>query len=129
MPVLPPEAGERLVRLLTERGIAYSPGHKIVSAEPGVVRFENGAERRFDLLIAVPPHRSPAVVREVPGLTDESGLVPVDRETVGGSLALKANGDFLARPGPQARLDEPSEKGFADKVAFEAERLAAWFGE
>jgi sulfide:quinone oxidoreductase len=194
MPILPPEAGERVIELLAERAIAFTPGHKMVSAEAGVVRFENGAERRFDLLVAVPPHRPPAFLAEIPGLTDASGLITVDRETlatdlpgiyavgdvakvlsytdmpipragvlaeaqarvvaanisaliggeapsarfdgrgycfveVGGGKALRADGEFLAKPGPLAHLSgQPSEGGLAQKAAFESDRLDAWFG-
>ncbi len=82
MPILPPDVGERVVGLLGERGIVFSPGHKIVSAEAGLARFENDAERSFDLLVAVPPHKPPGFLADVPGLTDATGLVLVDRETL-----------------------------------------------
>jgi sulfide:quinone oxidoreductase len=42
--------------------------------------FANGATAEFDLLVYVPPHRVPTVVREA-GLTNETGWIPVDRGT------------------------------------------------
>jgi sulfide:quinone oxidoreductase len=48
---------------------------------------------------------------------------------VGGGKALRAEGEFLARPQPVAHLDdEPTEEGLGLKAAFESERLEAWFG-
>lgn len=81
LPILPPEAGERVQAMLAERGITYAPGSKLVAAEAGLARYENGAERSFDLLVVVPPHRPPALLADT-GLTDASGLVLVDRETL-----------------------------------------------
>jgi sulfide:quinone oxidoreductase len=48
---------------------------------------------------------------------------------VGGGKALKAEGEFLAEPHPLAHFaDRPSEDGFREKLAFESDRLRAWFG-
>lgn len=145
----------------------------------------------FDLLLAVPPHRVPGVVREA-GLPGPKGWIPVDVATLqtrfegvyavgdvtaipltnGGALpkagvfaqaegevvaeriadqlagrgssaafagegmcfletgrgtASAVQGRFLADP-PQVELTESSEAGYAAKRAFEADRLAAWFG-
>lgn len=46
---------------------------------------------------------------------------------VGGGLAADVRGRFLADP-PQIAFGSPSSAGVAAKVAFERERLAAWFG-
>lgn len=45
------------------------------------ITFANGASAEFDLLIYVPPHCAPAVVREA-ALTNEAGWIPVDRHTL-----------------------------------------------
>jgi NADH dehydrogenase FAD-containing subunit len=52
-----------------------------VNAETRELLFEGKAPINYDLLVAIPPHRSPAVVREA-GLANEAGWVPVDRETL-----------------------------------------------
>jgi sulfide:quinone oxidoreductase len=82
MPILPAEHGQKVLELVTALGIRYAPQHKLSRVEPGRALFEGGIERRFDLLIAIPPHRPPALLRQVPGLTDQSGLVLVDRHTL-----------------------------------------------
>jgi sulfide:quinone oxidoreductase len=43
--------------------------------------FEGKEPVRYDLLIAIPPHRGPRLVREA-GLANEAGWVPVDRATL-----------------------------------------------
>jgi sulfide:quinone oxidoreductase len=45
------------------------------------ISFANGSTADFDLLVYVPTHRAPDVVREA-GLTDGSGWIPVDRGTL-----------------------------------------------
>ncbi len=71
------------VRQMVEaKGVRYHPEHQVTNVDGPARRlsFANGASAEFDLLVYVPPHRAPAVVRES-GLTDESGWVPVDRKT------------------------------------------------
>jgi len=46
---------------------------------------------------------------------------------VGGGLATEVRGRFLADP-PLVAIASPSPDGLAAKRAFEAERLASWFG-
>ncbi|MBI3222294.1 MAG: NAD(P)/FAD-dependent oxidoreductase [Nitrosomonadales bacterium] len=78
-----PELGAAVRGMIEARGIAYHPEHQIkeVDATNRRIAFANGVEMEFDLLLYVPPHRAPAVVREA-GLTNESGWVPVDRHTL-----------------------------------------------
>jgi sulfide:quinone oxidoreductase len=79
MPVAGPVVGNAVVSMLSERGIGFHNNTKVSSIEGGSkqVVFENGLREKYDLLIAVPPHTSPKVVRES-GLADASGWVPVD---------------------------------------------------
>lgn len=46
---------------------------------------------------------------------------------VGSGRAVAVRGKFLDEP-PAISIEEPSAESFAAKVAFEAERLTAWFG-
>ena len=75
-PMLMPNAGregsEWMGQQLTERGISYRVGAKTERVEPGLVVLADG-EMPFDLLIAVPPHRPPAVVADS-GLTARARL-------------------------------------------------------
>lgn len=83
MPVAGPEVSAALRRMIESRGIGYHPGHTVTAVDPASRRiaFANGASADFDLLIYVPPHRAPQVVRDG-GLCGESGWIPVDRETL-----------------------------------------------
>lgn len=83
MIVAGPEMGRAVRGMIEARGIRYHPEHQVASVEAGsrTLRFANGATAQFDLLLYVPPHCAPAVVREA-GLTNESGWVPVDRYTL-----------------------------------------------
>ncbi|MDP1634909.1 MAG: FAD/NAD(P)-binding oxidoreductase [Gallionellaceae bacterium] len=78
-----PELGAAVRGMVEARGIAYHPEHQVKDIDPANRRisFANGASAEFDLLLYVPPHRAPAVVREA-GLTGENGWVPVDRHTL-----------------------------------------------
>jgi sulfide:quinone oxidoreductase len=69
--------------MLETRGVAYHPEHQVKQLDPAARRidFTNGVAAEFDLLIYVPPHRAPASVRDA-GLTNESGWIPVDRNTM-----------------------------------------------
>ncbi|MBF8268011.1 MAG: pyridine nucleotide-disulfide oxidoreductase [Dehalococcoidia bacterium] len=83
MGVAGPEVSAAVRHLLQERDIAYHPQHQLTGVDPGTktLRFSNNAEARYDLLVYVPPHVAPTVVREA-GLVGESGWVPVDRHTM-----------------------------------------------
>ena len=45
---------------------------------------------------------------------------------VGGGRAAKVQGRFLAQPGPEVVVSPPSAEAWAEKRAFERERLDAW---
>jgi len=78
-----PEIGAAVRGMIEARGIAYHPEHQVKDIDPAArqIAFANGAAAEFDLLLYVPPHRAPAVVREA-GLTNESGWIAVDRHTL-----------------------------------------------
>jgi sulfide:quinone oxidoreductase len=69
--------------MVGQTGIAYHPEHQVktVDAQARRLAFANGAEAEFDLLFYVPPHRAPQVVKDA-GLTNESGWIPVNRDTL-----------------------------------------------
>ncbi|MFQ5878674.1 MAG: NAD(P)/FAD-dependent oxidoreductase [Dehalococcoidia bacterium] len=103
MAVAGPAVGQALVRMLAERDIRFNPGHKLatVDAEQRRLRFENEREAGFDLLVYVPPHRPPAVVRQS-GLSGEVGWIPVDRNT------LKTGRDHVYALGDVAAVSLPN---------------------
>jgi sulfide:quinone oxidoreductase len=78
-----PEMGQYIKGELARRGIAFHPQKTTVRIDGAAQRihFEDGSEARYDLLIAIPPHIAPTLVREVQ-LTNQSGWIPVDPQTL-----------------------------------------------
>jgi len=102
MPVAGPELGNAVRKMVEDRGITFHPLQKLTEVNPATrtISFEGKESFAYDLLIAVPPHRSPHVVREA-RLANQAGWVPVDSAT----LATKdenvyAIGDITAIPLP-----------------------------
>ena len=80
LPILGQVGCDVIESRLAENGITFLPNHKATAVEAGAVVFANG-KRPYDLLLGVPPHRPPAVVRES-GLVDGSGWVSVNARTL-----------------------------------------------
>jgi sulfide:quinone oxidoreductase len=102
MPVAGPALGDAVRQMLEERGVAFHPAHKLTSVR-GDTRelfFEGKAPIAYDLLVAIPPHRAPALVRNA-GLCGEAGWIPVDRQTLATSHdRVFAIGDVTTVPIP-----------------------------
>jgi sulfide:quinone oxidoreductase len=82
---------------LTGAGISLRTGAQASEVRAGEVLTQDG-RIPFDLLLAVPPHRAPAVVREA-GLTGPSGWVGVDARTLETRFeGVYAVGDVTAIP-------------------------------
>lgn len=84
MPVAGPDVGNAIVSMLNERGIKFNNNMKLsaIDGNSKSIVFENGARENYDLLIAIPPHTSPKVVRES-GLADPSSeWIPVEPGTL-----------------------------------------------
>jgi len=132
MPVAGPALGEAVQQMLQRRGVAFHPGHKLAAVDGAAreLHFEGGARARFDLLVAIPPHRSPRVVRDA-GLTSESGWIPVDRATLRTRFeSVYAIGDVtaIAIPGrwkPDVPLMLPKAGVFAHAQGLAAARRIA----
>jgi sulfide:quinone oxidoreductase len=100
-----PTANTFILSALTERQIAYTPGHRVRELDPvaHVARMRD-EDRPYDLLIGVPVHRAPAVVAES-GLTEggNDGWVKVDRHTLATPYdGVWALGDCADAPVPRA---------------------------
>ncbi len=83
LPVAGPALGAMVSDLLGRRGVRFHPGKALVAVNGSTrkLEFKDGSRVAFDLLVAIPPHRPPAVVRES-GLGNEAGWIPVDRSTL-----------------------------------------------
>jgi len=190
LPVAGKEASTVVQRLLEERGIALSLSKKASRIEGTNVVFDQET-MTADVLIVVPPHRPPAIVKES-GLATAGDWIGVDAHTMSTShprvwavgdvtqiamandapfpkagvfaeaqgraaaAAIVANvtgsppattfdgkgycfvetgdgkasaivGDFLRSPEPKVDVLPPSEDDYRKKIAFERDRLAAWF--
>jgi sulfide:quinone oxidoreductase len=79
MPIAGPKVGNTVVFMLNEKGIGFHNNAKVslIDGSSKQIVFENGTREKYELLIAIPPHTSPKVVRET-GLADASGWIPVD---------------------------------------------------
>lgn len=67
---------------LAERGIRFRPNARTELVERGRVVLAGGQTEEADLVLVVPPHRPPPVVKES-GLTGDGEWVPVDPRTLG----------------------------------------------
>jgi sulfide:quinone oxidoreductase len=83
MPVAGPALGDAVRQMLEQRGVSFHPSHKLtaVNADARELLFDGKAPLKYDLLVAIPPHRPPRLVREA-GLSNETGWIPVDRQTL-----------------------------------------------
>jgi sulfide:quinone oxidoreductase len=83
MPVAGPELGNAVRKMVEERKIGFHPLLKPreVNSTTRTISFENKESFGYDLLIAVPRHRSPRFVQES-RLANPGGWVPVDSKTL-----------------------------------------------
>lgn len=104
VPIPPsPEASAAILTAFADRGIEWHPGQKVQALDPArkVVALADGAEMPYDLFLAVPVHRAPAVVRESPLCVD--GWIPVDASTLATSFpGVYAVGDVTSVGTPKA---------------------------
>lgn len=119
-----PAMAEAVKGLLAERDIPFHPltPTQMIDAEAQELVLENGERVPFDLLVAIPPHRSPQVVRDS-GLANDAGWIPVDAGTLTTSYeGVYALGDVttISLPGrfqPENPLVLPKAGVFAHKQA------------
>jgi sulfide:quinone oxidoreductase len=131
MLVTGPQLSASVRGIVESKGIAYHPEHQVTKVDVAARRliFANRATADFDLLLYVPPHRAPAVVRDA-GLLSESGWVAADRRTFETRVAgVYAIGDVtgiplaMGKPLPKAGVFAHAE---AEVVAHNI--ASAWMG-
>ncbi|MDP1713304.1 MAG: FAD/NAD(P)-binding oxidoreductase [Anaerolineales bacterium] len=83
MPVAGPVLGDAVKQMLSDRGVAFHPLHKLTQVDSSAheLAFDGQGSFRYDLLVAIPPHRGPRIAQEG-GMTNEAGWIPVDRSTL-----------------------------------------------
>jgi sulfide:quinone oxidoreductase len=115
-----PEASSLLEGAFAERGIAWHPRREVCELDPagGTATLRDGGEMPFDLFLAVPVHRAPAVVLESGMAVD--GWIPVN------PLTLETTFDGVYAVGDVAAVGTPRAGVFAEgQAAIAAEHIAA----
>lgn len=79
LPVAGPQVSANVIEIISQHGIRFHPSHKLKSVSDRL-EFENGNKADYDVLVGIPPHRIPEVVRSS-GLA-EGDWVAVDRGTM-----------------------------------------------
>ncbi|GAA4705229.1 NAD(P)/FAD-dependent oxidoreductase [Phytohabitans rumicis] len=114
------ETSEAIVQALDERGIDYTPSHRVTELDPTahVARLKTG-DLPYDLFIGIPIHRAPAVV-EQSGLTEggTDGWVAVDPHNLTTRFPdVYALGDCADAPVPRAGVfAETAARAVADDI-------------
>ena len=132
-----PAIGKYITDSLGERGIGFHPQCQVQSVDGAgrAVVLADGTRISYDLLIAIPPHAGPRVVRES-GLTNAAGWVPADPKTLEMTDTPRANrifaiGDVTSVPlpgrfNPDMPLVLPKAGIFAERQAsVVASRIAS----
>lgn len=121
VPIPPsPAASELVLAALAERAIGWHPGRLVrtVDGGRGLLTLDDGTELPYELFLAIPAHRAPAVVVEA-GLTDD-GWIAVDPLT----LETKFPGVYAA--GDVTSVGTPKAGVFAEgQAAVVAEQILA----
>lgn len=98
LPIAGPEASRQVAASLQQREISLHAEYKPVESDRlnKTLRFENGEETNFSLLLTVPQHVAPQIIADSP-LVGESGWIEPDRQTLRTSFdGVYAVGDCTA---------------------------------
>jgi sulfide:quinone oxidoreductase len=115
-----PEASSLLEGAFEQRGIGWHPKQQVsaLDASSKTATLRDGGEMSFDLFLAVPVHRAPAVVLESGMAVD--GWIPVNPFT------LETSFDGVYAVGDVAAVGTPRAGVFAEgQAAVAAEHIAA----
>ena len=116
MPIAGPEVGDTVISMLNEKRIGFHNNAKVSSIDGSSkqIVFENGTREKYDLLIAIPPHTSPKVVRESDLADAASGWIPVDPKNMQTRHdRVYAIGDVAAVKLPSSGMMLPKAATFA----------------
>ena len=104
LPVAGPTMSQDVVNLLNNNHINFHPLHKLKKvSDKKTVEFENGNKTSYDVLVMIPPHQVPKVIKDSNLLGDgDQGWINVDRFT----LRTKYKNIFAIGDVTEIRLDQ-----------------------
>jgi len=122
MPAAGAENGKIIKSMLESRNINFTPEVQLVSVDSDKkeLKFKEGKVVNYDMLIFVPPHQGPRVIKDSK-LGNEAGWIPVDKNT------LKTKYDNVFAIGDVASITLDSGKPLSKAGVFahlEAEVVA-----
>jgi sulfide:quinone oxidoreductase len=80
LPVAGAKVSQDVINLLNDSHINFHPLHKIKTVvDKEMIEFENGNKAKYDLLVAIPPHRVPEVIRNSNLIKEGQNWIKVDR--------------------------------------------------
>ncbi len=81
MPVAGPQLGEAVRGMLAARDVGYHANHVVRGAQDGVLTFDGREPVAADLVVTIPRHTPPPIVRTA-GVANENGWAAVDPRTL-----------------------------------------------
>lgn len=103
LPVAGPQMSQDVVNLLNDNHIEFHPSHKIKRVlENKTIEFENGNKTNYDVLVVIPPHQIPQVIKNSVLMEAEERWINVDKYT----LRTKHNNVFAIGDATEIRLDK-----------------------
>jgi sulfide:quinone oxidoreductase len=132
LPVAGPELGNSVKEVMLSKGIGFYPQNQLTSVDYNKkkIEFTFGNPIAYDMLVVIPSHKAPDVVIKS-GLVDESGWIPVNKDT----LETKHNNVFaigdvtsITIPGrwqPDKPMKLPKAGVFAHSQAFTVSEIIA----
>ncbi|HEY7570004.1 MAG TPA: FAD/NAD(P)-binding oxidoreductase [Nitrososphaeraceae archaeon] len=103
LPVAGPQMSQNVVNLLNDNHIKFHTSHKIKKVlDKKTIEFENGNKTNYDVLVVIPPHQIPPVIKNSDLLEAEQRWINVDKF----SLRTKHNNVFAIGDVTEIRLDK-----------------------
>lgn len=105
LPVAGPTMSQRVVNLLNDNHINFHPLHKLKKVlDKKTIEFENGSKTNYDVLVVIPPHQVPQVIKNSDLLLGDGDQrwINVDRFT----LRTKHKNVFAIGDVTEIRLDK-----------------------
>jgi sulfide:quinone oxidoreductase len=103
LPVAGPVVSQEVVNLLSDNHINFHPLHKLKGVfDKKTIEFENGSKISYDVLVVIPPHQVPQVIKNSDLLERDQCWINVDRFT----LRTKYKNIFATGDVTEIRLDK-----------------------